>query len=200
MRRDVYTRIVVILGILIFSALVYFAGVNKISISLVVGKALTAATITVLFDIAFTKWIWKWKIINPYLVKTPNLNGTWIGQFKSSWIDPETNAGIPPIDVKVFIRQSLTNVSVEVYTDKMISTSFLAGIRIEPDTENYELVYTYTSRSTLETREKNPWHDGSTKLQLFNGSGMRLVGEYWTTRKTTGSIEIHRKSTDIERD
>ena len=85
-----------------------------------------------------------------------------------------------------------------MYTDKMISTSYIADFVTDIDTGVQDLCYTYTSKSKVETRDINPWHDGTTKLSIFDGKTPRLEGEYWTARKTIGTIDLKRVSKEIE--
>src|SRR5699024_10700206 len=47
----------------------------------------------------FIKWGWQLPVFKHWLVKFPNLKGTWVGEIHSNWINPETNEATPPIPV-----------------------------------------------------------------------------------------------------
>ena len=38
----------------------------------------------------FVKWGWKLKVFRGWLVPFPDLNGTWVGNIYSDWINPQT--------------------------------------------------------------------------------------------------------------
>jgi hypothetical protein len=144
----------------------------------------------------FKKWLWKFKFFRPLIVKVPNLNGVWEGNLKSYWKD-SNNESIPPIEIEAFIRQDFDSISIEMHTDKMISNSYIANIITDKNTGTQELVYNYTSKSKIDNRETNPWHEGTTKLFIHSRKKIKLEGEYWTFRKTTGKIKLKRVSENI---
>jgi len=197
--RESYLRVLIGLAILVFVAQIILAGLNSFTITTVLSKASIAITIALIFHYIFSKWVWKFKILRPLIVKVPNLHGTWTGNLVSHWIDPQTGNQIPPINIRVYIRQTFNNVSVEVHTDKMVSISYVADFVTNPDSGVQELCYIYTSKSKLESRDVNPWHDGTTRLAIYDGPNPRLEGEYWTSRKTVGSLDLTRESNKIER-
>lgn len=197
--RDSYLRVLIGLAIFIFVVQIVSTGLNSFSLSIVVNKASFAISIALLFHYVFSKWIWKFKILRPLIVKVPCLHGTWTGTLQSNWIDPQNENKIPPIEIRVYIRQTFNSISVEMHTDKMISTSYVADFVTSIDTGVQDLCYTYTSKSKVETRDINPWHDGTTKLSIFDEKTLRLEGEYWTARKTIGTIILRRVSKEIQR-
>lgn len=195
-----YIRILIVLGILVFTGLFVISGLDNISMLDVVRKASLSTTAVLIFHYCFERYFWQYNWLRPLIVKVPKLHGTWGGILKSNWIDPSTGRELDPISVTVYIRQSFSNISVEVHTDKMVSVSYIAGFKTDPNTGVQELCYTYSSKAHVPTRDTNPWHDGTTKLSIFEGvAGIVLSGEYWTARKTTGTLELRRLSTSIER-
>lgn len=198
-KSDWYIRILVVIGIIIFSLSFLLSGLTNLSINNVISKAFSATTMVLIFHCIFEKYLWKYKKLRPLIVKVPNLHGTWKGHLRSSWEDPNTQTKIDTIPVTVHIRQSFTTVSVEIHTAKMVSTSYIAGFRTDTDTGIQELCYTYSSKSHITSRETNPWHDGTAKLTIYEGSDISLSGEYWTSRKTVGTLSLTRISTSIER-
>lgn len=197
--RESYLRVLIGLAIFIFVVQIVTTGMNSFSLSMVVNKASLAISIALLFHYVFSKWIWKFKILRPLIVKVPCLHGTWIGILLPNSLELQNGDKIPPIEIRVYIRQTFNYISVEMHTDKMISTSYIADFIINADTGVQDLCYTYTSKSKVQTRDINPWHDGTTKLSIFDGKTPRLEGEYWTARKTIGTIVLERVSKEIQR-
>ncbi|WP_217560555.1 hypothetical protein [Paenibacillus sp. GbtcB18] len=202
--QDNYTRVLVMFGIVIFCLLFLLSGVDfeQIHSKDLIRSISSSTAITLLFHVAFKKWIWKYRwipFINPIIVLVPNLHGTWKGKLQSSWVDPISGKTIDPILITAYIRQTFTSISVEVHTDQMISKSYIAGIRTDSDVQTQELCYTYSSKASADSIAYNPWHDGTAKLAIHNGTELRLKGDYWNLRKTIGTMELHRVSKKINR-
>jgi len=194
--KESYLRVIIGLAILIFVIQIIITGLNSFTLSTVLRKASTAISISLIFHYIFKKWLWKLKICRPFIVKVPNLHGTWTGRLESYWENSQNNK-ISPIEIKAFVRQNFDSISIEMHTEKMISTSYIANIITDKNTGIQELCYVYTSKSKIETRETNPWHDGTTKLLIYDEKNPRLEGEYWTSRKTIGKIILKRNSKKI---
>lgn len=194
--KKAYFQLIISLAILIFVVQLFMTGFNSITFFMILRKISTTTTISLLFHFLFKKWFWKFKIFRPLIVKVPNLNGVWEGKLESYWED-SNNESIPPIQIKVFIRQDFDSISIEMHSDKMISNSYTANIVTDKNTGAQELIYNYTSKSKIDNRETNPWHDGTTKLFIHDGGNIKLEGEYWTVRKTIGKIRLNRVSKNI---
>jgi len=202
--QDNYNRVLITVGIIIFCILFLVSGVDFNNISLIaVFRSISSATLlTLFFHVAFKKWIWKchWiPLLNPVIVLVPNLHGTWKGTLQSSWIDAANGKQAPPTEITAFIRQSFISLSVEIHTSKMVSKSYIAGIKTDGDTATQELCYSYSSKANADTLENNPWHEGTAKLEILSRSNLKLKGNYWTLRKTIGTIEMKRVSKNILR-
>ncbi|GBG06196.1 hypothetical protein PAT3040_00709 [Paenibacillus agaridevorans] len=202
--QDNYNKILVTVGIVAFclSILIVTADISDVTFMNVFKSISTATLITFIFHFVFKKWIWQYQwipLLNPLIVLVPNLHGTWEGTLRSNWTNPETGKAVEPKKLVVFIRQTFVTISVEIHTDEMISKSYLAGFRTDLDTQTHELCYTYTSKASANTVSFNPWHDGTAKLEIHQNSTLRLKGDYWTLRETTGTIEIQRVSKKILR-
>lgn len=150
-----------------------------------------AVTIQMAMFAIFTTWCWKWKIFRGWLVPFPNLNGTWVGEIHSSWIDPETEEKIAPIPTMLTIKQSLLNISCVMHTGEMKSSSILEEFRIDDDRQTKTLSYVYSSKPRSSVRHRSPQHDGTAVLEVIpSPNGMKLIGEYWTGRGTSGEIHL----------
>lgn len=194
-----YIRIMALMGILIFWSKISFAGLTTLNTGDIFQHAWQSAAFLLVIHYIFEHFLWKLKPLRWFLIKVPNLQGTWKGELVSKWADPQTGEEFQPVDIIVFIRQSFSTISVEVHTDKMESISYLAGFKTNKETGTQELCYTFSSKAFVATRETNPWHDGTAKFSIIEGTDIILDGEYWTARKTIGTITLRRLADTINR-
>lgn len=143
---------------------------------------------------AFKKWLWKAPLFRGWLVLIPDLNGSWEGKFRSTWIDQKTGKTIAPINAVARIKQDLTTITIDFTTDEMESCSIIAEISCDPHRRVAEINYTYQSDPDATVRHRSEMHYGSARLVYGRTAlGETLKGDYWTDRKTTGSISLKRK-------
>jgi len=145
----------------------------------------------------FTKWLWKLRIFRGWLVEAPNLHGTWIGEIKSTWVDPKTSETPTPIKVTAVIKQDYYSVSCCIYSSEMESKSTNAQITREAESGVLSLSYVYTSRPKIGVRNRSPIHDGAAMLRFSDTEQYALAGEYWTNRKTTGEVALKNVSSRL---
>ena len=120
----------------------------------------------------------------------PNLNGTWQGHTTSTWIDSETGETPPPIPTILTIKQTFLKISCVMRTAEMTSHSYSADFNLESDNQIKQFTYSYTSRPKATVTDRSPTHEGSVILEIIDEPGKKLKGDYWTSRKTTGEIEM----------
>lgn len=153
-------------------------------------KLPTAFTIYGAIFIIFAKWLWKSRIFKGWLVLIPDLSGEWTGKLNTTHPDPKTEKKNRPKDINATIKQDLFNISIIMRTMEMKSTSFVAAFDIDRNQNRNRVCYSYTSRPNPQYRSESPIHDGTTLLDIIGNPPSELNGEYWTTRKTTGMIEL----------
>jgi len=130
-------------------------------------------------------------------VRVPDLQGTWEGELQSTWINPETKQGIPPLTMVLVIRQSFSSVSCTMFTKESESYSRAAQIAVEEETGAISLSYNYTNRSKATIRTRSPIHDGAAHLKVVTLPSRMLEGEYWTGRCTTGQMKLRFSSRQL---
>ena len=157
----------------------------------------TAITIYAFIGVIFVKWIWRWPIFQGWLIKIPDLQGTWRGELKSDWINPETHQPIPPIPVILVIRQTFSNINCTLMTKESSSYSTTASINAAVNGEELYLTYNYTNRPKATLRDRSAIHDGAAILKIIKQPERTLEGEYWTSRKTRGDITLKFKSLSL---
>ena len=137
----------------------------------------------------FTKWGWRWKRLQGWLVPFPDLNGTWEGQIQTNWKDDQGKTP-GPIPVMLTIRQTFLHVSCVMRTAEMESHSYTEGFCIDKERQLRQLCYSYTSKPKVGLRDRSTPHDGTILFKVLGSPVKKLEGEYWTQRKTTGSVTL----------
>jgi len=182
--------IVVPLSILIWILLILLAELGVDPIWGAIKRIPTVITIDFGLWLFFVKWAWKWKVFQGWLVPFPVLEGTWAGVMRSTWTDPVTKTAIPPIPFSLVIRQSFLSISCSIYTEESSSISCSSDIIIDKESKRTQLLYHFTNRPQASVRNRSEIHDGTALLDVIEDKQVKMKGEYWTSRKTTGDIEV----------
>jgi len=143
--------------------------------------------------LAFTKWAWRWRIFKGWLVRIPDLQGTWRGSLISTWVDPSTSQRLPPIPALLVIKQTFSRIDCFIHTGESASYSTAAEIN-EDQSGSLYLNYNYTNRPKASVRVRSEIHDGASILKIIQIPQRSLEGEYWTSRKTTGEMKFEFES------
>jgi hypothetical protein len=149
-----------------------------------------AVTVYILLVLIFTKWAWRLPVFKNWLVPFPDLQGTWRGTLESTWIDPTTSQKIPAEAVTLVIRQTFSNISCVMYTNESYSYSTTAQINEDDESGIFCLSYNYTNRPRANLRDRSAIHDGAAILKVVLKPQKKLEGVYWTSRKTTGDLNL----------
>lgn len=149
-------------------------------------------SIDLVFYWLFTRFLWKLPVFKGSLVPFPNLNGTWKGEIRTTWTDPETGERPGSIPAILTIKQSFLNVSCVMRTAEMTSRSLTSNFVLDKENQIEKLIYTYDSNPIQTVKERNPQHCGTMAFEIVReDKKIKLAGGYWTDRKTTGTIEMH---------
>lgn len=154
-------------------------------------------TLFVIVRFGFTRWMWRWKIFKGWLVRVPYIQGTWAGDLQSTWVNPKTGQGIPPLKMILVVRQTFSTMSCTMFTQESESYSRAAQIAAEKESGAITLSYNYTNRSRADIRHRSPIHDGAAHLRVVTLPQRMLEGEYWTGRCTTGTMKLEFRSKDL---
>ena len=144
----------------------------------------TSISVTTLLVTSFVIWAWKWKIFQGWLVPFPNLNGKWKGNIKYTFEGKESTRKI-----EVTIKQTFISIIVKFNTKESHSVNFCGSFNIDERRDVRQLIYSYQNEPTANFRDRSPVHFGTTRLDI-NHDCTAMTGEYWTSRKTTGSISL----------
>jgi hypothetical protein len=144
----------------------------------------------------FTKWWWKWKIWRGWLVPFPDLNGTWLGTIQSTW-EKEPGVRLAPIPVMLTVKQTFGYMNCVMRTGEATSNSYIAGFRIVEEHQERELCYSYVGTPSAVARSRSAVHYGSIRLTITGDPATKLQGDYWTDRKTTGTVTLTFKQREL---
>lgn len=150
------------------------------------GAVVSAVSVVML---VFDVWAWKLPLVRGFLIKRPVLYGTWKTELQSDWIDPDTNEGIPTIHCYTVIRQTASTLSIRLVTPESRSETVSAGIEGCGD-GTFEINCSYRNKPRSMFRYRSEVHYGALLLTAENLTPNRLDGEYWTDRKTRGSLVL----------
>ncbi|MFC1749615.1 hypothetical protein ACFL2V_12505 [Pseudomonadota bacterium] len=155
-------------------------------------KALNlGATAAGLFWFGYFKWAWKWRYIRKLLYK-PNVNGTWLGEFKSDWKNEQGKEN-PPRRFVLVVRQHWFSISVRAFSDRQKTDSYVETLMIDAPKGIKLLAYLFS-----EKRIGNGDHgarQGAAELELIeDGDILQLEGHFWTQAGTRGYIKVKRVS------
>lgn len=181
-----------ILGLAFGTYIVLFLSTQNLD-SIDFNNALTHISTTISINIViwllFIKWGWKWKVFYPWLVPFPDLSGDWSGTIKSNWKEKK----LEPIPTEVSITQTFFNIQVRIKTGESRSYSIGASFDIDKERGFQQLFYSYLNTPKPGVRERSEIHYGSTLLNFEGFNVTKMDGEYWTSRETTGEIELTKK-------
>jgi len=141
----------------------------------------------VVLAFVFDRWMWRWIVFRGWLVKRPDLQGTWRVELQSNWTLPESQARIAPIEGFLVVRQTYSRLSMRLLTAE--STSRLRGAEITCDADElYEVAGVYSNEPKVGVRDRSPIHNGAISLAVRGTPPTALEGHYWTDRGTRGEL------------
>ena len=191
---------------IVVSTVVIFAGIEAVS-DLAGGSntsplrflSLVVSIIgVILAPVANLIWrhIWRWFSVIERIT-FPDLNGTWKGRITTTWTGPNGESVPDPIPVTVWIRQSLFLTTVRLQTAEAASHSTWCNLEVDRGAGVYRVLYSYDNRPTAKVRARSARHDGFVRLEMhIDTDRQRLVGQYFTDRRTSGDMELFRVSYD----
>ena len=183
-KRYVFAIIVVFLMAVVSSLLAFHAlGLSKGTWDIIT----TSISITAIIVVLFVSWAWRWRVFRGWLVPIPNLNGKWEGAIKF-----KDNGEDRTRKVSVDIKQTFLSIVVRFKSKESTSLSLCGSFNIDEKRGIKQLIYSYQNDPDANIRETSPVHYGTTKLDI-GSDNKSLIGEYWTSRKTKGTIILKKK-------
>lgn len=191
------TQVIILVGLTVLSVvglqgiMEQLTGQTPSPFSLVSTIVFIVGTISVLLANFMWRTLWRWfPILNR--VFFPDLNGRWEGTLRTTWKDASGNSP-GPIDTTIWIRQSLFTVHVQQQTKESRSWSSHVIAEADPDAGRFQLWYSYINKPKAEVNHRSAQHEGLAILEIVPEiDPARLSGHYYTSRQTSGDIEVSR--------
>lgn len=137
----------------------------------------------------FNRWLWKWRYLQGWFVECPILEGQWKFTIVSSWVDPETRHELTEICADVTIRQTYTNLHMQLETPESSGDLISAKI-IKKDNGTYQITCIFRNEPRIFLQDRSRTHLGALVLDVVGepSEPKSLKGQYWTDRGTKGEI------------
>ena len=181
-----------ILGLAFFTYVIIFLitqDLDSINFNKALSHISTTISVNIIIWLLFINWAWKWRVFYPWLVPFPNLTGVWEGHLISNYAK-----STEPIPSEVKIDQTFFNVQIRIKTGESSSYSTAASFDIDNDRGLQQLFYSYLNTPKASVRDRSEIHYGTTLLNFEGFTVNEMSGEYWTTRETTGEINLNKKN------
>lgn len=162
-------KMIVILIIISVVILWIFNGHN-ITPNLLISKIGIIIFISMVFTVIWNYWIWKWPIVNQFIVKMPNLNGVWKGEIINGKEIKIQNSCIK-------IKQTYFDIKINVEVEKANSYTIIGDLLKIGD--EWRLIWTW------EGINKDNSFFGTT---ILNVNDFVLEGFYFTNYNNTYKI------------
>ena len=151
-----------------------------------------AASVVVLALLAFNRWIWCWPYVRR-VVGRISIRGTWKVELRSNY-EPRVDE---LIEAYLVVRQTYSEVSVVMLTERATSTSRAAHLGCVEGRWTLAYLYTSTKHADAPDRATNPHARGAAELVVASTPETHLEGDYWTEEGTTGRLRTTGHSTAL---
>jgi hypothetical protein len=129
----------------------------------------------------------------------PDLTGTWAGELVSTWENSVTCQGVAPIPVTIWTRRGIFSTSIKLRTEESISYSTRCLLEADHEAGRFRFWYLYDNNPRAQHRYRSARHEGVAWLELdIELIPSRLVGCYYTDRKTSGDIDVRRLKNTVD--
>jgi hypothetical protein len=143
------------------------------------------SAVVVALMLVFERWLWRWRIFRGWLVRRPDIHGTWRVSFESNYEGVENDGGTRRSGVLV-ARQTLLSLDVRLFTAE--STSVSVAAEVVEEGEGGVVAYVYRNEPRVSVRMRSPMHYGAARLIVGELKPSAMMGEYWTDRGTVGEM------------
>lgn len=139
-------------------------------------------------------FLWRQPWLHGWLVKRPDLRGTWRVELQSSYVRPQTNERVPIIVCYMGVKQTLSKLQMHLMTPESESWFIANHIRPSSNVSGYQVIGVFTNEPIIHLRDEriSEMHQGAIIIET-HGLKRRpttLTAKYWTDRKTTGTMDF----------
>jgi hypothetical protein len=184
---------------LIWGCLLFIGG-QRISLEMLAPFGSVVGALSIVF-IALEHWLWKWSWLHGWFITVPDLRGTWIVTLQSSGVDPVTNQPVPAITCYMGVEQTLSTLNMHLMTPESESYFIAHSIYPSRSSNGYEIAGVYVNRPSIHLRgNRSNMHLGALMIDTHGpakGKPTALSGEYWTDRKTVGTMNFTKRVDEV---
>jgi len=161
-----------------------------------------------LLALFFETVLWRLPLVRSYISKRPTIAGTWRTTLVSNFKQADGSKTIKT--VYLVISQSLTRLSVRMYTDTAHSKSLAERISSSDNDDMFDLAVVYQNYPDMDQRhesnlentngshsEKSKIHFGALHIPNLNYRPITLKGHYWTDRRTEGMLALEERRSKL---
>ena len=150
-----------------------------------------------LLGLALEKWLWRSRCLHGWLIKRPDLRGTWRVELQSNYERPETCQRVPMIICYMGVEQTLSTLQMHLMTPESESWLLASDVRPARSGKGFEVTGVYSNEPRIELRNAriSEIHRGAIAVNTHGASRRpdHLSAEYWTDRGTNGTMEFTRR-------
>ena len=154
----------------------------------------TVVGVLVVLSLIVENYLWKKSWLQKWFVSIPDISGTWKVVIQSDWIDPETKETVPPINCFMGVKQSMSKLQMHLMTPESESWFIAYSITGAQSGRGYQIAAVYTNKPSVNLRnDRSSMHLGALVIETHGECEIlpdNIDGEYWTDRKTTGTIVL----------
>lgn len=143
----------------------------------------------------FDRWLWHWRIWRGWLVKRPDLRGTWRVELRPEPDGQRRAAGGQTLEAYMVIRQTFSSLTMRLATEESSSESVGGEIRRSED-GLYRVAGVYRNEPRLGIRDRSAIHHGALLLDVRGEPAESLDGHYWTDRLSRGEIRLTQRTVE----
>lgn len=178
-----FITITVVSSILVSAASIILFNVNILSFEILRIFSMTITFLTLYWAFYF-QWGWKMPVLKK-IFDRPNLNGTWIGTYKSEDHNKKEYFG----KIVLTIRQSFLFIHFMSITDKFVSYSYGETLLNNENQGVKQVTYLYSQKRLKSEEESIP--QGASELSIIGDEKDKLLcGDFWTNRPTKGFLKL----------
>jgi hypothetical protein len=154
----------------------------------------TVVGVLVVLSLMVENYLWKKSWLQKWFVSMPDISGTWKVVIQSDWVNPETKETVPPINCFMGVKQSMSKLQMHLMTPESESWFIAYSITDAQSGRGYQIAAVYTNKPSVNLRnDRSSMHLGALVIETHGENEMfpdNIDGEYWTDRKTTGTIVL----------
>ena len=157
--------------------------------------ALSMAILALLFvTLLFEYVLWHQPLFHGWLIRRPDLRGTWRVELQPGLVNHETKERVPVIVCYVGVKQTLSKLQMDLIAPDFKSQLSFHSVFDSTEKSGYQLIGVYSNElyQNLSYRRNKETHQSTILIQT-HGSAQRpatMSGKYWTEHKTTDLMQF----------